>query len=270
MNEDDYRYVLNEATDYNNIIPQYLDSNDVNNFDLFSSESITVANTNEYFNTANTNYSITNLDSSSQTFIDGNSIISFDSSTDTGQPNQSAHERNQISSFGLPNSDGFLINGSDGYSDGFFANKYLPNDQQCMLLGDQCVSSEAIIDILDLTNDVEQIFDDNLINQEFDGLSYDSNSNGKCMGKFMNKLSSDGCTWLDGLAKMNVATDLEQQKDGKSFDMRPLETPTINLEPAEEVIVKAIDITIPTPITKKKSGRTKGARQKSKFFALPI
>lgn len=322
---------MNDTTEYNNIIPQYLD-NDVNDFDLFPNESIAATNnTTEYFNGngANLNYSITNLDSVGQTFIDGNGIISFDSPGDSDhiQLNQQNHERtthsmitfhsniNQTSTFDtirLSNTDGFIANGnltgttlSDTYPDHndgshFFPNKFLPMKSidnsvmlgdQCMMLSDQCVSSEAIIDILDLTNDeVEQILDDNLINHEFDSLAYpnscgnsDSNSfYGKYMEKnaisnslICKKMATDGCIWLDSVEKIDLATSLtSEQTDGKSIEMRSLETPIINLdvittttttneETETPVVIKPIDDTPSLPITKKKSGRTRGARQKS-------
>lgn len=77
LNEDDYRYVLNDTNEYNNLIPQYLE-NDVNNF-MFSSESQIVSNPVEYYNGgSNSNYAITNLDSTAQNYPSTNNANTFD------------------------------------------------------------------------------------------------------------------------------------------------------------------------------------------------
>lgn len=78
LNEDDYRYVLNDTNEYNNLIPQYLE-NDVNDF-MFSSESQIVSNPVEYYNGgSNSNYAITNLDSTVQNYPTTNNTSTFDS-----------------------------------------------------------------------------------------------------------------------------------------------------------------------------------------------
>lgn len=77
LNEDDYRYVLNDTNEYNNLIPQYLE-NDVNDF-MFSSESQIVSNPVEYYNGgSNSNYAITNLDSTVQNYPSTNNANTFD------------------------------------------------------------------------------------------------------------------------------------------------------------------------------------------------
>lgn len=287
LNEDDYRYVLNDTADYQNLIPQYLENDVGDSFDIFpnsnnnNNESISVTNaTNDYFNANinNLNYSITNLEPSG--IVDnGNNLISFDSSMD-----QSNHDRNSMNQLLLgyetvrPNSDSFaIVHGStadDADGSHFFANKFLPmksldsSIEQCMI--DQCVSSEAIIDILDLTNDeVEQILDDNLMSQGLDSFQYaDSSSNSakfpNAMASFGKSMSADDCIWLDPLAG-----GTRELTDGKAIDMRSLETPTIDLDPITvvETVTKHCDS---IPSTKKRSGRTKGARQKSKHSKRPL
>lgn len=288
LNEDDYRYVLNDTTDYHNLIPQYLED-DVggDSFDIFpnNNESIAVTNPNDYFNTnnSNLNYSITNLESSG--IVDnGNNLLSFDLSMDQSNVQQTNHDRssmNQLSGYEtvrhMPNSDSFtILHGStaDNNTDGshFFANKFSPlksidnnSIEQCMI--DQCVSSEAIIDILDLTNDeVEQILDDNLISQSLDSFQYaDSSSNSYKLpnaANFGKSMSADDCIWLDPLT-----VETREPSNGKAIDMRSLETPTIDLDPITvvETVTKHPEI---IPNMKKKSGRTKGARQKSKHSKL--
>lgn len=293
MNEDDYRYVLNDTTDYQNLIPQYLED-DVggDSFDIFPNnnnnnnhnESVTVTNpTNDYFNATNINnlnYSVTNLETSG-IIENGNNLISFDSSMDQSNVTQSNHDRSSMNQQLLgyetvrhmPNSDLFaIVHGSmadDTDGSHFCTNKFLPiksidnSIEQCMI--DECVSSEAIIDILDLTNDeVEQILDDNLINQGLDSFQYaDSSSNSVKLPNAMTfgkSISANDCIWLDPLA-----IGEREPNDGKAIDMRSLETPTIDLDPIitriETVTKQHIDI---IPSTKKRSGRTKGARQKSK------
>lgn len=290
LNEDDYRYVLNDTTDYQNLIPQYLEDNvGGDSFDIFpnNNESVAVTNPNDYFNANNNNlnYSITNLEPSG--IVDnGNNLISFDSSMDPSNVTQTNHDRNSMNQLSgyetvrhMSNSDSFSIlhgstadsNNTDGSH--FFANKFLQmksidnSIEQCMI--DQCVSSEAIIDILDLTNDeVEQILDDNLISQGLDSFQYtDSSSNSVKVPNAMtfgNSMSADDCIWLDPLA-----VEARGPSNGKAIDMRSLETPTINLDPITvvETVTKHPEI---IPNTKKKSGRTKGARQKSKHSELPF
>lgn len=150
----------------------------------------------------------------------------------------------------------------------FFTNKCMPmktlDNTDYMI-----VSSEEIIDILDLTNDeVEQMFDDNMISsQDFDTLNSP-------------RLSQS--TQYNRVPRINLATNLTKiasplivEPEDKGIDMRPLETPTINLDtttttgtdvdlPKTNNITKLI--TMHVPITKKKSGRTKGARQISIYF----
>lgn len=78
LNEDEYRYVLNDTSEYNNIIPQYLE-NDVNDF-MFSSEPQIASNPVEYYNGgSNSNYAITNLDANAQNYSTTNNANTFDS-----------------------------------------------------------------------------------------------------------------------------------------------------------------------------------------------
>lgn len=78
LNEDEYRYVLNDTTEYNNIIPQYLE-NDVNEF-MFSNEPQIVSNSVEYYNSGanNSNYAITNLDATAQNYAAASNANTFD------------------------------------------------------------------------------------------------------------------------------------------------------------------------------------------------
>lgn len=78
LGEDEYRYVLDDANGYNNIIPQYLE-NDVNDF-MFSNEPQVASNPVEYYNGgSNSNYAITNLDTSAQNYAAVSSTNTFDS-----------------------------------------------------------------------------------------------------------------------------------------------------------------------------------------------
>lgn len=79
INENEYRYILNDTTsDYNNIIPQYLE-NDVNDF-MFSNEPSIASNSVEYYNGgSNLNYAITNLDANVQSYVAASSANTFDS-----------------------------------------------------------------------------------------------------------------------------------------------------------------------------------------------
>lgn len=174
-------------------------------------------------------------------------------------------------------------NASDDYLDhddgnNFFANKCMPmktlDNTDYMI-----VSSEAIIDILDLTNDeVEQILDDNLISsQDFEMLHSPRIAQ-----------PSQPC---NRLPRINLATNLTKMNslqhqiqeqhtgEGKINNMRSLETPTIDLvsvmpttnpPTTDAVDVETDDTTklikVPVSVNKKKSGRTKGARQISMFF----
>lgn len=76
LNEDEYRYVM--STDYNNIIPQYIE-NDVNEF-MFSNEPQIVTNPVEYYNNGatNSNYAITNLDANAQNYTATSNVSTFD------------------------------------------------------------------------------------------------------------------------------------------------------------------------------------------------
>lgn len=182
------------------------------------------------------------------------------------------------------------------------------------------VTSEEIIDILDLTNDeVEQILDDNMISsQDFD--------------TFNSPRLSQSVQQFNRVPRINFATHYNLTKvdhhhspspppppssssppstvdyyEGKTIDMRSsLETPTINLDSIAAIENSdhnnddaAIDIVVPKlatitaathtlptttavdtsttaiadqmtsiPIAKKKSGRTKGARQISMCIAF--
>lgn len=78
LNEDEYRYVLNETTEYNNIIPQYLET-DVNDF-MFSNEPQITSNPVEYYNggASNSSYAITNLDVNGQNYTAASNASTFD------------------------------------------------------------------------------------------------------------------------------------------------------------------------------------------------
>lgn len=177
---------------------------------------------------------------------------------------------NSINLSGPTTSDEYLDHDDGNH---FFANKCMPmkalDNTDYMI-----VSSEAIIDILDLTNDeVEQILDDNLISsQDFEMLNSP-------------RLSQSSQPY-NRIPRINLATNLtkvsaseiQAPHEGKNIDLRPLETPTIDLVSTTTVTTTEIDvetsdttklITMPASINKKKSGRTKGARQISmlpKFF----
>lgn len=166
-------------------------------------------------------------------------------------------------------SDDYLDHDDDNHC---FTNKCMPmktlDNTDYMI-----VSSEAIIDILDLTNDeVEQILDDNLISsQDFEMLNSP-------------RLSQSSQSY-NRMPRINLATNLtkvtspqnQTQSEGKCIDMRPLETPTISLvstmsttaTAANEIDADTNDttklITMPISVNRKKSGRTKGARQISMF-----
>lgn len=78
LNEDEYRYVLNDANEYNNIIPQYLE-NDVNDF-MFSNEPQVASNPVVYYNGgSSSNYANTNIDTSSQSYAGASCAHTFDS-----------------------------------------------------------------------------------------------------------------------------------------------------------------------------------------------
>lgn len=191
----------------------------------------------------------------------------------------------------IPNTDLFSMNHnnislngptqSDDYLDHNDGNHYFTN--KCMPMKSldntdyMIVSSEEIIDILDLTNDeVEQILDDNMIStQDFDTLNSPRPSQSMQQFNRMPRIN-----FATNLTK--IASPLMAEHEGKTIDMRPLETPTIDLDTnATETESTTLDTTklitmmpmpVPMPapvqITKKKSGRTKGARQISMFFFL--
>lgn len=85
LNEDEYRYVLNDASDYNSIIPQYLE-NDVNDF-MFNVEYYNgsvnggagVNNGGGVGGTGNSNYSMTNLESNAQNYTTATNTNTYDS-----------------------------------------------------------------------------------------------------------------------------------------------------------------------------------------------
>lgn len=302
MNDDDYaRYVLNETdTDYNNIIPQYIES-DVNNFmPNFSNESILPVNPSEYLtnysSNSNANYALTNLDVNTQNYTNANSVIILDSAVDENVCNETQLERQLCNSIlnNIPcssNSQNMMniydsIRVSESYqnthtnsnlnittncdfpwddSNHLFSGKFMPakalDNSDYMI-----VSSEEIIDtpdvILDLTNDeVEQILDDSLISaHDLDPFNASRHSFTPC----------------NRLPRINVVANLTKYPDqmmgedlmsDKTIDTRPLETPIINLESIEGCetpeAVETISLTVALP-AKKKSGRTKGARQISK------
>lgn len=163
---------------------------------------------------------------------------------------------NNINLNGPTSSDDYLEHDDGNH---FFGTKCMPMKT---LDTDYMIVSSEIIDILDLTNDeVEQILDDNMISsQDFDTLGP--------------RLSQSSVQPLNRLPRINFATNLTKVSsplmgdyEGKTIDMRSLETPTINLDTANtehdsEPIETAKLITDQvTSVTKKKSGRTKGARQ---------
>lgn len=152
----------------------------------------------------------------------------------------------------------------------FFANKCMPiktlDNTDYMI-----VSSEEIIDILDLTNDeVEQILDDNMISsQDFDTLNTPKLLQSAAPSNRVPRIN-----FATNLTKV-ASSSVNEHEEGKGFDMRPLETPTNNLDTATdniEIVPELTDtsnlITMPVSVTKKKSGRTKGARQISMFFLV--
>lgn len=287
LNEDEYRYVLNDTVDYNNIIPQYLE-NDVNDF-MFANDSQILTNTTEYYNNNNNNnssYALTNLDANVQNYVDSNNIMEF-----TDDFNQTQHDRTINCNSSLNQNSGqsvmtphtletFIINhsnlneatNSDGYlnhDDYFYGNKFAPMKTIENTADYMFVSSEEIIDtanvILDLTNDeVEQILDDNFSTQVFDSIGAS------------NTLQSS--TQCNRTPKINIATNLTKtimspliinDNNGKLMDIRSLETPTINLDAIGTMDIESVSsseaITMNVPIAKKKSGRTKGARQISMY-----
>lgn len=169
-------------------------------------------------------------------------------------------------------SDDYL-NHDDGNH--FFANKCLP--MKTFDNTDYMIVSEEIIDILDLTNDeVEQILDDNMISShDFDTL------NSPRLTQSQIQIQQPP-TYSSRIPRINLATNLTKapspiivnvtECEGKTIDMRPLETPTINLDAAAAAAdiecvtgdtgkVATTAVSAPLLVTKKKSGRTKGARQ---------
>lgn len=198
---------------------------------------------------------------------------------------------------GLASSDDYLDHDDGNH---FFGNKCMPmkalDNTDYMI-----VSSEEIIDILDLTNDeVEQILDDNMISsQDFDTLNSPRLSQSQSQSVTQPQLQQpqqqqqhhqqnqqqqlQQHQLYNRIPRINLATNLTKvtspppdECEGKGIDMRPLETPTINLEStvATETDVETIDtikvITMPASVNKKKSGRTKGARQISMYFVVFI
>lgn len=248
---------------------------------MFTNDSQVMTSTAEqqYYNSNNSSYAITNLDSNVQNYTDPNGgIMEF-----TDEFNQTQHDRNTNilnngngQSVMTPYAEAFIVN-HNSINDPINSDAYLNHDDyfygsnkfgQTRTLENSAdyvfVSSEEIIDnvILDLTNDeVEQILDDNLIStHDFDSIS-GSNSLHQC----------------NRTPKINIATNLTKtfspiihENDGKLSEFRSLETPTINLDAAVLDIesISSEASTTPNlqtiPATKKKSGRTKGARQISK------
>lgn len=281
-------------SDYGNIIPQYLE-NDVNDFmSNFSNEPILPVNPSEYLTSYsgnnNNNYALTNLDVSAQSYSGSNSIIVLDSVIDenicderqlcnsilntmacgtNGQSLMNAYDSMRVSeSFQINhtnnnisatvNSDFCLDDSNHLFSNKFMPSKMLENSDYMI------VSSEEIIDtaddILDLTNDeVEQILDDSLISpQDFDTF----NSSRQSLPSYSR------------FPRINVVANLTKQPEQvtvedleKGIDARPLETPVKNLEESTDCEITEINETSVSTLmaaNKKKSGRTKGARQISK------
>lgn len=186
----------------------------------------------------------------------------------------------------IPNTDLFQMNHNNINMNGPIpSDDYLEHDDGAHFFGNKCmpmktldntdymiVSSEEIIDILDLTNDeVEQILDDNMIStQDFDTLNSPRLSQSTSLTQPFNRVP-----------RINLATNLKKvasptlmvEYEGKTIDMRSLETPTINLDTGNSSTEHDVDsiesaklITDQVSVVKKKSGRTKGARQISKCF----
>lgn len=176
-------------------------------------------------------------------------------------------------------SDDYL-NHDDGNH--FFGNKCLP--MKTLDNTDYMIVSEEIIDILDLTNDeVEQILDDNMISShDFDTLNSPRLTQSQTQSQ-----SHQPPTYSSRVPRINLATNLtktsspidvaDAQCEGKTIDMRPLETPTINLDATvtetecqtgdTPKVVTTLTVSASEPVlaTKKKCGRTKGARQISMY-----
>lgn len=129
---------------------------------------------------------------------------------------------------------------------------------------DYMIVSEEIIDILDLTNDeVEQILDDNMISsQNFEALNSP-------------RMINSEPQYCNRIPRINLASNLTKIPlpvldchEGKSIEMRPLETSNIDINVTRPKIASKhnADVTsVAVTVTKKKSGRTKGARQISMF-----
>lgn len=188
---------------------------------------------------------------------------------------------NSINLNGPTQSDDYLDHNDSNH---FFTNKCMPM-KSFDTTDYMIVSSEEIIDILDLTNDeVEQILDDNMIStQDFDALNSPRPIAQQSMHHQFNRVPR--INLATNLTK--IASPLMAEHEGKTIDMRPLETPTIDLDTMtatetesttlETTTTAAITTTklitvMPQPaqvqVTKKKSGRTKGARQISKSFHI--
>lgn len=176
-------------------------------------------------------------------------------------------------------SDDYL-NHDDGNH--FFGNKCLP--MKTLDNTDYMIVSEEIIDILDLTNDeVEQILDDNMISShDFDTLNSPRLTQSQTQSQTQSHSQSQTHqppTYSSRVPRINLATNLtktsspidvaDAQCEGKTIDMRPLETPTINLDTtvtqtgdtAKVATTLTVSASEPVIATKKKCGRTKGARQ---------
>lgn len=178
-------------------------------------------------------------------------------------------------------SDDYL-NHEDGNH--FFGNKCLP--MKTLDNTDYMIVSEEIIDILDLTNDeVEQILDDNMISShDFDTLNSPRLTQSQTQSQSQSQTHQPP-TYSSRVPRINLATNLTKtsspidmagaQCEGKTIDMRPLETPTINLDTtvtetecqtgdtAKVATTLTVSASASEPViaTKKKCGRTKGARQ---------
>lgn len=186
-----------------------------------------------------------------------NGILGNIPNTDLFQMNH-----NNISLNGPTQSDDYLEHDDGNH---FFGNKCMP--LKTLDNTDYMIVSSEDIDILDLTNDeVEQILDDNMIStHDFDTLN-----------------SPRSIQSFNRVPRINLATNLTKiasplmaEQEGKMIDMRPLETPTINLDTGNSSTEQDAEtneitksITDQVSVVKKKSGRTKGARQISKWFVM--
>lgn len=250
LNDEQYRTDLNTHDDYS-IIPQYLETemNDfVSNFpnDSFAtSESVS--------NFYNTNNSVNN--NTATEYIpstDGNNIIVLD--TIVEETNSNIQERNGhliLPTYDAdielePNSNEAAGTSYNYDNDNIFCYK---NNQNMMENHDfMMVSSEEIIntadDILDLTTDeVEQIFDNNLISNHY----FSDNNRPKDVPQ-------------QARGRINVVSNLMRSSPTRNMDASTDQSESSNFN-----FIDVNDVNVPeseeeNPVVKRKSGRPKGAR----------